>query len=240
MVGQDTSARETVDLEANTMLEEFTLSWDHGLASVDRVRVDYTEGYNPHLSNFVGILMGMLMPGLAELVLPHLCDAFETPKEKCLLVELARAQTPITPIAERLRLQRMAIGALTRVGWAFVWQEKKIPGPHIQSPKANSFAARMQPLLLAVIDTISQIPHEERRLEEAHNVYPNDEYCWKTDAHTKWHELTAGAIYDLGFLANEVIGAKTGMSFNIGSQNWQERVSRVGMLLKKPYNPAQF
>ena len=76
VVGGKDDVVDGVDKEANKMLEDFETSWEAGMAAVEVVGENYKGGYIPEFTEFVGVVVGKVWPGLVDTVIPELCVAF--------------------------------------------------------------------------------------------------------------------------------------------------------------------
>ena len=101
----------------------------------------------------------------------------------------------------RMRLAVRLFGALAKIAWAFLFQERFVPVPHVfHQHFFLRIAAHVMPLFNRTIDKLTGMPFTDL------GVYPGAAYCNLHSPHAIWHQQTSVGFYELIMLADYGVG----------------------------------
>lgn len=84
------------------------------------------------------------------------------------------AQVSSIGLSESLLIVKMTVGVLIKIGWAFVWQEVKVPVPKslLYNEYAMTIASLLTPFLNMAASSISGIVQTDDHVVNSKSVYP--------------------------------------------------------------------
>ena len=123
-----------------------------------------------------------------------------------LRLRLAEAGVKLT-VRERVRLLRECLGFLTKMMYAFSWQEELWPGFWIPLKVTNRFGGRSEPYVNSFGNALSGLRYsaDGETVQKCDHVYPGDSWCRTApQPHAKWHEMSGNALFDMARMVDEV------------------------------------
>ena len=131
-------------------------------------------------------------------------------------------------------LFRQLVGMLSKIVFAFLWQEQVIEVPFFKEASTNRAAPDIMPPLVSLFNFISGFEHVDDDFQEFRGMYPGDEECRKTQPHAKWHELSAQGLLDMVYLS-DCLGAVVTGSDDLGCAHL-ENIDGLGHISRHQLN----
>ena len=95
-------------------------------------------------------------------------------------------------------------GVVIKIIYAFLWQEKYLAVPGINSPVGILIGATGLPWANAVSDALSGFAVTDYNVPASSGVYPGEEKCKWEQAHSIWHEMSANGFMDLVLMCDYI------------------------------------
>lgn len=114
------------------------------------------------------------------------------------------------PFSDKSDLFFRLLGALIKIGWAFIWQEDFIPLPFLYNEITLPIGAAITPVINELSARISQVPQTDENVNKSHDVYPGDGFCRNYSPHALWHEESANGLLEIVFMSdfiNKILSA---------------------------------
>merc|ERR1712226_1506793 len=100
------------------------------------------------------------------------------------VLERALDETKIR-FPERVMVFRAFVGTITKLLYAFLWQEDTFDVQFVYKPIISTIGAFLMPHVNSFANMISGFKHFTPSIQKAKNVYPGDTKCRITGTHSK-------------------------------------------------------
>jgi len=182
-------------------------TWKDGIAALD------TPDYMLTFSGLVCTLLTLqLSTEQVDTIVPPLMDAFNLPDDARAFIfdhylpeiRLATANTSFG-ILELGHFQLNTVGTLTKIIYAFLWQEYALTDSDIfLDPEVNILGASAIVSINKLADWLTDFPMLDPDLQTGYGTYPGDEWCNPQEPHSKWHVESANGLMDLMMLSDNM------------------------------------
>jgi len=182
-------------------------TWKDGIAALD------TPDYMLTFSGLVCTLLTLqLSTDQVDTIVPPLMDAFNLPDDARAFIfdhylpeiRLATANTSFG-ILELGHFQLNTVGTLTKIIYAFLWQEYALTDSEIfLDPEVNILGASAIVSINKLADWLTDFPMLDPDLQTGYGTYPGDEWCNPQEPHSKWHVESANGLMDLMMLSDNM------------------------------------
>eukprot|EP00462_Mataza_sp_D1_P019372 CAMPEP_0175127334 /NCGR_PEP_ID=MMETSP0087-20121206/4333_1 /TAXON_ID=136419 /ORGANISM="Unknown Unknown, Strain D1" /LENGTH=415 /DNA_ID=CAMNT_0016409309 /DNA_START=128 /DNA_END=1375 /DNA_ORIENTATION=- len=178
----------------------------------------------------------LLPPELVDELVSALAKAFNLPPQDydfittTYLPTLRRATEYIKlNKAQELSLALAGTGTVTKLMYAFLWQENVFPWPLFKKPEVNKIGAALMPWVNKFANFLTGFVHTDSDFQNAKNVYPGDSKCRVEQPHSKWHEESANGLLDLVFLCDYIamLTKQPGTGQKDGFAGWWQAVTTL-------------
>ena len=105
---------------------------------------------------------------------------------------------------EKEDLTEKLIGTVTKLLYAFAWQEDTFPLPILLGPFANILGATMLKYVNMFANNLTSFPTYDISMQNGTDAYPGSEWCNDQQPHAKWHLESANGLLDLVYLSDHV------------------------------------
>jgi len=201
------TAKESAQQLADMLRTEPVDMWMDSIAALD------TPDY---MFTFSGIICTLLTLQASDeqvdAALPALMDAFNLPDDIRAFIfdqylpdiRLATADVNLG-ILEKGQFQLNTLGTLTKLIYAFLWQEYALTDADIfLDPEVNQLGFTFMVTINKFADYITDFPMLDAGLQKGSGIYPGEERCNPKEPHSKWHVESANGLMDLMMLADNV------------------------------------
>jgi len=182
-------------------------TWADGIAALD------TPDYMLTFSGLVCTLLTLqLSTEQVDTIVPPLMDAFNLPDDARAFIfdhylpeiRLATANTSFG-ILELGHFQLNTVGTLTKIIYAFLWQEYALTDNDIfLDPEVNILGASAMVSINKLADWLNDFPMLDPALQTGYGTYPGDTWCNPQEPHSKWHVESANGLMDLMMLSDNM------------------------------------
>merc|ERR1711942_237642 len=182
-------------------------TWADGIAALD------TPDYMLTFSGLVCTLLTLqLSTEQVDTMVPPLMDAFNLPDDARAFIfdhylpeiRLATANTSFG-ILELGHFQLNTVGTLTKIIYAFLWQEYALTDNDIfLDPEVNILGASAMVSINKLADWLNDFPMLDPDLRTGYGTYPGDAWCNPQEPHSKWHVESANGLMDLMMLSDNM------------------------------------
>merc|ERR1712215_172152 len=182
-------------------------TWADGIADLD------TPDYMLTFSGLVCTLLTLqLSTEQVDTIVPPLMDAFNLPDDARAFIfdhylpeiRLATANTSFG-ILELGHFQLNTVGTLTKIIYAFLWQEYALTDSEIfLDPEVNILGASAIVSINKLADWLTDFPMLDPELQTGYGTYPGDDWCNPQEPHSKWHVESANGLMDLMMLSDNM------------------------------------
>ena len=103
-------------------------------------------------------------------------------------------------------------GVVTKIMWAFVWQEETLIMPDdpdnwiYTSSDGLKFMALLTPHINWWASLLSGMPQTDEQMVIGKGTYPGAEYCNADSPHALWHDQTANGFLEVMLLTDYMYG----------------------------------
>jgi len=192
---------------ADMLRTESVTTWAEGIGALD------TPDYMLTFSGIVCTLLTLQLPAeQVDAIIPPLMDAFSLPEEartyifEHYLPEIRLATADVNlGILELYQFQLNTVGTLTKIIYAFLWQEYALTGNDIfLDPEVNILGASAMVSVNKFVDWLTSFPMLDGDIQKGYGTYPGDTWCNPQEPHSKWHVESANGLMDLMMLADSI------------------------------------
>merc|ERR1712013_423606 len=142
----------------------------------------------------------------------NMLDAFNLPDDARAFIfdhylpeiRLATANTSFG-ILELGHFQLNTVGTLTKIIYAFMWQEYALTDNDIfLDPEVNILGASAMVSINKLADWLNDFPMLDPALQTGYGTYPGDAWCNPQEPHSKWHVESVNGLMDLMMLSDNM------------------------------------
>jgi len=173
--------------------------------------MDIPEFFNS-FAGLITTLMSLIFDdGLVDVLGPFLMQTMQVPEEiqsfildeyvPELRASLAGVNLTESEVEE---LTNKGVGTITKLMYAFLWQEEWFPQPIFFDPFMNIVGATMIKYVNNFANGLTNFPTYDLVIQNGTFAYPGSEWCNDKEPHAKWHLESANGLMDLVYLADHI------------------------------------
>ena len=99
----------------------------------------------------------------------------------------------------------MGVGVIIKILFAFLYQEKELPGfitGFFDRPVMIRIGAWLIPFVNGLADALTGFKQTDHDVNHSIDVYPGHSFCKNDQPHSIWHEVSANGLLDLVYLCD--------------------------------------
>eukprot|EP00040_Diaphanoeca_grandis_P027253 m.154695 g.154695 ORF g.154695 m.154695 type:complete len:511 (-) comp30903_c0_seq1:2183-3715(-) len=181
-------------------------SWQATLLNID------VPQYKLTFASIISTWLTLIFPkNIVNIVVEIASEALGLPQNdldfilKAYLPQLRNATSNITlSHREKVSLGLQGAGTVTKLLYAFMWQENTFPYPILKKHDVDVLGAELMPGVNTLANMFTGFVHTDKHTQRCVDVYPGDHRCRLSFPHAMWHEESANGLTDLVFLADAI------------------------------------
>jgi len=187
--------------------------WHTALNSLDLPRYEIT------FSSIISTLITLLLPPtLADPLVSALLGAFGigdsstgTFIRQVYLPKIRRALSRVRlPLFSKLRLLKNTLATVSKLVFAFFYQEQTFDIDVVTSPLGTQIGAFLRPLSNTLSSLPSSLPPLSPSLTLGRGNYPGEAWCSSSQPHSLWHSQSAAGLLDFFLLIDHLVSILPG------------------------------